>query len=138
MTRVEQTFYERNMESIMTDKLPDFSMDKANLYREELYTDHRAGTLRKMIPVTENGALDPERPTYFVGETQVMTPMGALPVSFEIQTVGAFRFPSISHRNVRRKSWLPSHPWPVSQCATVSVACLASRSIERRPLDWLG
>ncbi len=70
----------------MTDKLPDFSMDKANLYREELYTDHRAGTLRKMIPVTENGALDPERPTYFVGETQVMTPMGALPVSFEIQT----------------------------------------------------
>jgi hypothetical protein len=70
----------------MTDKLPDFSMDKANLYREEVYTDQKAGTLRKMIPVTDGGEVDSTRQSYFVGETQVMTPMGALPVTFELQT----------------------------------------------------
>ena len=70
----------------MSEKLPDFSMNRSGLYREEVYTDQKAGTLRKMIPVTENGAVDSARESYFVGETQVMTPMGALPVTFELQT----------------------------------------------------
>ena len=59
-------------------------LDAANLYREESYTDRRVGTVRALVPVTADGAADPARPTLFIGQISVMTPMGALPISFEI------------------------------------------------------
>ena len=37
-----------------------------------------------MVPVTPDGTVDPARPTLFVGQVSVMTPMGALPISFEV------------------------------------------------------
>lgn len=59
-------------------------MDAANLYREEIYTDRRVGTIRLLTPVTKDGAPDPSRKVLYVGETQVLTPAGMLPVAFEI------------------------------------------------------
>ncbi len=58
--------------------------DAANLYREDSYTDRRVGQLRVLTPVTPAGAPDTARPTLFVGQISVMTPMGTLPISFEI------------------------------------------------------
>jgi hypothetical protein len=58
--------------------------DVDNLYREESYTDRRVGTLRVLVPVKADGAADPVRPTLYVGQIQVMTPMGALPITFEL------------------------------------------------------
>ena len=58
--------------------------DAASLYREELYTDRRVGTIRVLVPVTIAGAPDAARPTLFVGQLSVMTPMGTLPISFEL------------------------------------------------------
>lgn len=58
--------------------------DTANLYREEAYTDRRVGTLRVLVPVTTDGSADVARPTLYVGQISVMTPMGTLPISFEI------------------------------------------------------
>jgi hypothetical protein len=63
----------------------DIKMDAASLYREEIYTDRRIGTIRAMVPVDPNGATDPARETLYVGEAQIMTQMGPLPVSFEIE-----------------------------------------------------
>jgi hypothetical protein len=60
------------------------TMDPAELYREELYTDRKMGTLRVMVPVKSDGTTDTARPTLFIGEAQLMTNMGPLPVSFEI------------------------------------------------------
>jgi hypothetical protein len=60
------------------------TMDPAELYREELYTDRKMGTLRVMVPVKTDGSADTARPTLFVGEAQLMTNMGPLPISFEI------------------------------------------------------
>jgi hypothetical protein len=60
------------------------SMDSKALYREEIYTDRRLGTLRVMHPVTAEGAPDPSRSTVFQGEAQLMTNMGPLPISFDI------------------------------------------------------
>ena len=65
---------------------PEISMDATALTREEVYTDSRVGTIRKMTPVTIEGDADSSRPIQFVGSTQVMTPGGALPLSFEIET----------------------------------------------------
>ena len=68
------------------DNSPEIVMDASALTREEAYTDSRIGSIRKLIPVTLEGEQDPSRPVQFVGSTQVMTPGGALPLSFEIET----------------------------------------------------
>jgi hypothetical protein len=59
-------------------------MDGASLYREEVYTDRSAGTIRTLIPVTRDGGPDHTRATIYVGEAQILTNMGPLPISFEI------------------------------------------------------
>ena len=68
------------------DTSPEISMDANALSREEVFTDSRVGTIRKMTPVTINGDIDESRHVQFVGSTQIMTPGGALPLSFEIET----------------------------------------------------
>ncbi len=64
-------------------------MDAANLYSEEIVTDRKVGTIRVLTPITTTGARDAARPMLFIGEAQIMTQMGPLPISFEIpgQTV---------------------------------------------------
>jgi hypothetical protein len=66
------------------DRLSEARMDAAELYREEIYTDRKVGTIRVMAPVKSDGSTDPARKTLFVGEAQMMTSAGALPLSFEI------------------------------------------------------
>jgi hypothetical protein len=66
-------------------KLTEAAMDAASLYREEIYTDRKVGTLRVLQPVTAQGAPDASRPTLYQGEAQLMTNMGPLPISFEIE-----------------------------------------------------
>jgi hypothetical protein len=63
----------------------DAKMDPASLYREEIYTDRAAGTLRVMVPVKPDGSPDGTRDTLFIGEAQILTNMGPLPISFEIE-----------------------------------------------------
>ncbi len=63
---------------------PEPKMDSKDLYREDIYSDRRVGTIRVMTPVKPDGTPDSTRPTSFVGQAQIMTPAGALPLSFEI------------------------------------------------------
>src|ERR1700679_2143791 len=63
------------------------TMDATQVYREEIFTDRKVGTIRRMTPVTVDGAVDAARPVIFVGQAQVMTPMGAVPISFELDAV---------------------------------------------------
>ncbi|SRR5579883_2052562 len=65
--------------------LPEVHLDPAGLYREEIFTDRRAGTIRRLTPVTVAGATDPSRPVLFSGQTQLLTPAGVLPLAFEIE-----------------------------------------------------
>jgi len=67
------------------ENTPEINMDAAALTREEVYTDSRVGTIRKMTPVTIEGEPDSSRSVQFVGSTQIMTPGGALPLTFEIE-----------------------------------------------------
>jgi len=62
----------------------DPSMDPAALYLEEVFTDRRVGTIRRLTPVNAQGEPDRAQPVTYTGETQVVTPMGALPIAFEI------------------------------------------------------
>lgn len=63
----------------------DPKMDPTSLYREELITDRRVGTIRVLTPVTKNGLADIGRKVLYVGETQVLTPAGMLPIAFELE-----------------------------------------------------
>src|SRR3990167_9304559 len=62
----------------------NLTMDAAGVYREEVYTDRKVGTIRTLSPVKSDGAPDPGRKPVYVGEAQILTPMGAIPVTFEI------------------------------------------------------
>ena len=63
----------------------DPSMDPAALYLEEVFTDRRIGTIRRLTPVKPDATMDVARPVLYVGETQVvMQQVGTLPIAFEI------------------------------------------------------
>jgi hypothetical protein len=62
----------------------DIKVDPNALYLEEIFTDRRVGTIRRMTPVKGDGERDQSRAVLYVGETQVLTPAGALPIGFEI------------------------------------------------------
>jgi hypothetical protein len=66
-------------------KTMDLTMDAASVYREDVYTDRKVGTIRCLTPVKSDGSADSARGMLFVGEAQILTPMGALPVTFEIE-----------------------------------------------------
>ena len=60
-------------------------MDVASLYREEVVTDRKVGTIHVLTPILDSGERDTNRPLLFLGDTQIMTQMGPLPISFEIK-----------------------------------------------------
>ena len=67
------------------DRMVEPEMNPKDLWLEEIFTDRRVGTIRRMTPVDGNGARDPAREVTYVGETQVMTQVGALPINFVLE-----------------------------------------------------
>jgi len=66
----------------------ELKLEAKDLYREEVFTDRRVGTLRRLTPVTPEGADDPARATLYVGQAQLWTQMGPLPITFELEAPG--------------------------------------------------
>ena len=64
-------------------ELPEIKVDMNSLYREEVFTDRKAGTIRCLIPIDVHGAADASRPVLYSGQTQLLTPGGVLPLSFD-------------------------------------------------------
>ena len=58
-------------------------MDATSLYREEIYTDRGAGTIRVLVPVTRDGGPDQTRPSVYVGEAQILTNMQSCGTAFD-------------------------------------------------------
>lgn len=66
-------------------QLPEIKLDATQLYREEIFTDRKAGTLRRLTPVLGDGKDDPSRHVLYSGQTQLLTPAGVLPLAFELE-----------------------------------------------------
>ena len=66
-------------------QLPEIKLDISQLYREEIFTDRKAGTLRRLVPVKSDGTEDSSRPVLYSGQTQLLTPAGVLPLAFELE-----------------------------------------------------
>ena len=62
----------------------EIQLDPNDIYREESYTDRKVGSIRCLIPVTHEGAEDSSRKRLFVGQTQLWSQMGPIPITFEI------------------------------------------------------
>jgi hypothetical protein len=67
------------------ERLSEAKMDPATLYREEVITDRKVGTLRVMTPIKSDGMTDASRPVLYMGEAQILTGAGPLPIGFEIE-----------------------------------------------------
>jgi hypothetical protein len=70
----------------MANDIPagELRMDTSSLYREEVITDRRIGSIRVLTPLKPDGSPDPGRAVQYVGEAQLLTPAGVLPLVFEI------------------------------------------------------
>jgi len=66
-------------------QLPEIKLDATQLYREEIFTDRKAGTLRRLMPVLPDGKDDATRHVLYSGQTQLLTPAGVLPLAFELE-----------------------------------------------------
>ncbi len=66
--------------------LLDIKIDTTSLVKEDVYSDQKVGSVRVLTPVLANGETDTSRDVTFFGQTQVMTPGGAIPLNFELKT----------------------------------------------------
>src|SRR5262249_35556302 len=67
------------------ERMIEPEMNPEDLWLEEIFTDRRVGTIRRMTPVKGDGTKDPEREVVYVGETQVMSQIGTLPINFLLE-----------------------------------------------------
>jgi len=65
----------------------EISMDSADLYKEEVFTDRRVGTIQRLTKVDGAGNPIAGEDPIFIGQTQLMTRAGPLPLNFEIPAV---------------------------------------------------
>lgn len=63
----------------------DPHMDAAGMYLEEVFTDRKVGGIRRLTPVKSDGNVDTTRPVLFLGQAEIMTNMGPVPINFEIE-----------------------------------------------------
>ena len=63
----------------------EITVDTTNLHREEVFTDLQAASIRRLTPVKADGSQDDGRDVIYIGETNLMTQMGPLPVQFPIE-----------------------------------------------------
>src|SRR5262245_57795305 len=73
------------MASKPDERLTEPKMEPDSLFLEEVFTDRRVGTIRRLTPVKGDGTTDTTRSVTYIGETQIMTSVGALPINFEIE-----------------------------------------------------
>ena len=66
------------------ETMEQLTVDADGLYQEENFTDRRVGSIQRLTPVTREGRPDESRPVLYLGNTQVMTPVGGLPLNFEL------------------------------------------------------
>ncbi len=73
------------MSSPSSTPIEEITVDRNHLYVEEVFTDLKIATIRRLSPVRPDGSVDDSRPVLFQGQTQLISQMGPLPVSCAIE-----------------------------------------------------
>ena len=58
--------------------------NQQNIHQEEVFSDLTVGSISRLSPVKQNGEPDKTRQILFVGESQIYTQQGPMPVQFPI------------------------------------------------------
>jgi hypothetical protein len=58
--------------------------NQQNLHQEEVFSDLTIGSIRRLTPIKANGETDKTRPILFVGQSQIYTQQGPMPIQFPI------------------------------------------------------
>ena len=86
--------------------LNEVRVDTNHLYREEVFTDLRIATIRRLSPVRLDGSPDPARPALYSAQTTLMSQAGPLPVEAPIEAgsleEAAAKFPAAIQEAVDR------------------------------------
>jgi len=69
----------------MVDERREASMDANAIYQEEVFTDRKVGMIRRMTPIASDGSRDATRNVLYVGQAEIMTNMGPMPIHFDIE-----------------------------------------------------
>jgi hypothetical protein len=81
---IETRSCETDMAQRPDDRTGEPRMDPKSLYREELISDRKVGTIRVLTPIKSDGSIDSSRQVAYIGEAQLLTSVGTLPINFEI------------------------------------------------------
>lgn len=65
--------------------MADMSVDLGNLYKEESFTDLKVASVKQLTPIKVDGTRDESRAIIFIGQTQLMSQMGPVPVQCDIE-----------------------------------------------------
>jgi hypothetical protein len=76
---------EKTVEEAERSPVEEISVDPTNLYREEIFTDLRVATIRRLTPIHPDGTNDAARPVMFVGQTTLLSQAGPVPVQCPIK-----------------------------------------------------
>ena len=86
--------------------ITEVKVDTNHLYREEVFTDLRIATIRRLTPVRADGTPDPSRPALYSAQTTLMSQAGPLPVEAPIEAASleeaAAKFPAAIQEAVDR------------------------------------
>jgi hypothetical protein len=87
------------------EKEPEIKIDQDNLYHEETFTDLKVGWIRRLTPVTPDGNRDKSREPLFIGQTQLVTPQGPIPIQCQIPaktlTEAIKKFPEVMELTIK-------------------------------------
>lgn len=80
--------------------------EKNSLYKEKTYTDLKTGSIKQLSPVKADGSKDESRTPMFMGQTQMMSPSGPLPIQCMIEAnnleEAADKFPEAINATVEK------------------------------------
>ena len=84
----------------------EIRVDVNNLYREEVFTDLKVATIRRLLPILADGSPDASRQPLYSGQTNLMSAAGPLPVECPIDALtldeATRKFPEAMHEAVER------------------------------------
>ena len=66
-------------------RIDEISADLDNLHREDVFSDMRLATIRRLQPIRHDGSPDPSRPTTYIAETTIVSQLGPIPVQSPIE-----------------------------------------------------
>ena len=94
------------MSSDEPQSIGEIQVDTENLYREEVFTDLKVASIRKLVPIRPDGSPDPSRVPVFTGQTTLMTQAGPVPLTCPIEATtleeAAAKFPEAVKLGVER------------------------------------